>query len=483
MTSSDLLAQARQHLALKKIAPAIDCCLQILESEPHHEQALLTLAAIAAGQRDAASIERYSLKLLEAIPHQFVAYFFLGHAARLRGEHAKALEYYETACALNPADDTFFRFWLETATHLQKTDSYKTGADLVFVTASVLDNLGFNPDTPKEKALGGSESALIAMALKMSQRGHRVAVYCNCNKPGNYDGVIYRSNHEFAVANRLEEPKLLVVSRYDRFLEPPTRAGKKIFWAHDHAQTPLYNTSNRGHIPFDTLFALSRYHLVPWQQAYNLPSDKIFLTRNGFDPEIFKPGAVKREQIIFTSRFSRGLHEALLVFEKLKKLRPNLELAVCTYTKMARLEDDPEMAPFLERLQAPGIRFLRGLGKKELAQEIASSLFMLYPNTSFLETSCLAAIEAMACGCPVVTSSRGALAETVQDGEGGLVVPITENQADLVSLLTEASLKLLNNQELRQNLSGAARARAVNLYTWDRIADEWETFFKQEGNS
>lgn len=76
----------------------------------------------------------------------------------------------------------------------------------------------------------------------------------------------------------------------------------------------------------------------------------------------------------------------------------------------------------------------------------------------------LPALEAMAAGCAVVVSDRGALPEVV--GEAGLVVP---PEPDAVA---GALARVLEDRCLREHLGRAARRRAEG-FTWDRTAALW----------
>ena len=51
--------------------------------------------------------------------------------------------------------------------------------------------LRFNGNTINEKALGGSETYLTYISKEFASLGHDVRVYCNCDKPGIYDNVLY----------------------------------------------------------------------------------------------------------------------------------------------------------------------------------------------------------------------------------------------------------------------------------------------------
>jgi D-inositol-3-phosphate glycosyltransferase len=76
----------------------------------------------------------------------------------------------------------------------------------------------------------------------------------------------------------------------------------------------------------------------------------------------------------------------------------------------------------------------------------------------------MVALEAMACGTPVVASQVGGLAFLVQDGFTGYTVPVDE-PAELARRLTT----LLLDAGLRQQM-GSQAVRLAQDYAWDKIA-------------
>jgi glycosyltransferase involved in cell wall biosynthesis len=83
----------------------------------------------------------------------------------------------------------------------------------------------------------------------------------------------------------------------------------------------------------------------------------------------------------------------------------------------------------------------------------------------------LAAVEAMACGRPVVASAAGGLPEVVIDGETGLLVPAGD-----VDALRDALRALLSDPTLRRRLGEAARRRA-RLFTASAITTRIEQVY------
>jgi D-inositol-3-phosphate glycosyltransferase len=84
---------------------------------------------------------------------------------------------------------------------------------------------------------------------------------------------------------------------------------------------------------------------------------------------------------------------------------------------------------------------------------------------SFYESFGLVALEAMACGTPVVASRVGGLAGTVRDAETGYLIPwrCPEPFAERIELL-------LDNEELRRAFGQAAREQ-VERYRWGNVAE------------
>jgi len=77
----------------------------------------------------------------------------------------------------------------------------------------------------------------------------------------------------------------------------------------------------------------------------------------------------------------------------------------------------------------------------------------------------MVAREAMAYGRPVVATAVGGLADAVEDGVTGLLVPPRDPGA-----LRAALERLLGDPELRRTLGAAARARAAERFTWGAFA-------------
>lgn len=112
----------------------------------------------------------------------------------------------------------------------------------------------------------------------------------------------------------------------------------------------------------------------------------------------------------------------------------------------------------------PGVPIVRLVAPPdaELGALMAGAAAFCLPSLS--EGFGLTALEAMACGAPVVASDRGALPEVV--GEAGLLV------APEPAAIEEALARVLTDSALADRLRAAGHERAA-AFTWQRTADGW----------
>jgi len=92
---------------------------------------------------------------------------------------------------------------------------------------------------------------------------------------------------------------------------------------------------------------------------------------------------------------------------------------------------------------------------------------------SHYESFGMVALEAMACGTPVVASEVGGLAFLVQDGVTGFHFPADDPKA-----LSEKLITLIENKDLRTRMSRQA-AEIAKEYGWEKIATRIFSLYKR----
>ncbi|WP_446665875.1 glycosyltransferase family 4 protein [Flexivirga sp. B27] len=108
------------------------------------------------------------------------------------------------------------------------------------------------------------------------------------------------------------------------------------------------------------------------------------------------------------------------------------------------------------------VTFRSGLTDEELAELVASAAVQVIPSR--YEGFSIPAVEAMACGTPVVATDVGALPDLLADGVGRLV-PAGDAPA-----LGAAVAEVLSSPETAARMGAAGRTRAVTTYSWREVA-------------
>lgn len=114
------------------------------------------------------------------------------------------------------------------------------------------------------------------------------------------------------------------------------------------------------------------------------------------------------------------------------------------------------------------------LEPKDVAEELGRATVFALP--SFAEGLPIVIMEAMVNGCPVVASGISGVPELVEDGVTGVLVPPA--RADL---LADALADLLTDDDLRHEMSAAARSRVAHLHDGERQINLLVDSFERAG--
>jgi N-acetyl-alpha-D-glucosaminyl L-malate synthase BshA len=136
--------------------------------------------------------------------------------------------------------------------------------------------------------------------------------------------------------------------------------------------------------------------------------------------------------------------------------------------------DGPERASAQALARRLGLSdWVRFLGRQDSAEEIlaCADIFLL---PSELESFGLAALEAMACGVPVIGSDAGGLPEVVRHAETGYLLPVGD-----VDGMAARTVELLKDDERRRAMGQAGRRRAASLFGSERIVGQYERYYEK----
>lgn len=332
----------------------------------------------------------------------------------------------------------------------------------------------FHGNTLEEKPIGGVETAVIRLAKALDALGQEVTVLTPMVKPPPSRP---RYLHEARMGLVGSVDILIVVRGWEAFAMP-IKAKKKYLWTGD-SYTNVHTAGigdNRVVALFDGLLCVSNWQKEMLCSASGYPKKKVHILRNGVDLEEFSGSEQRvRKRLIYSSNPQRGLVYLPLVFLRLKQKHPDLELHVFSNAALFDMTWPPVVAgdmphhALLNLMKGlPGCTVHGTVLQKELAREFMKSSILAYPS-NFEETSCITVMEAQAAGCCVVTSSKGALAETV--GQGGIIVEGEPGSDAFLDKYTEAVDRLLTDDSLFHNLSQKALEQSIEC-DWKKRAAE-----------
>ena len=241
----------------------------------------------------------------------------------------------------------------------------------------------------------------------------------------------------------------------------------------------------------DWLVAATPAERIQLMWLYNAESRKIQTISPGVDVKQFYPiPRSKARQVIgipeedhfllFVGRIEplKGIDTLLQAIALLKARLPE-GLPKLSLSIIGGLEDEEDQSDEMKRLRTLReelglgelVTFLGAKSQETLQYYYSAAEAVVMP--SHYESFGMVALEAMACGTPVIASEVGGLAYLVQDGVTGFHVPTNDPMplADKIDLL-------LTSNVLQHEMSHAAHDWA-RQYSWQRIADRIEDLYTE----
>ena len=225
----------------------------------------------------------------------------------------------------------------------------------------------------------------------------------------------------------------------------------------------------------DGVTAVSRF--LKEKTITNYSCDKeIKVIPNFVDTDLYKPqvngdfkkhlAAENEKLLVHTSNFRvvKRVTDTIRIFEKIHDKIPS---------KLILVGDGPDRSECERLCRQIGLDDkVKFLGKQDAFVEIlTSSDIFLIPSQS--ESFGLAALEAMACGLPVISSSVGGLPELIRHNETGYIAEIGD-----IDRMAKYTLELLSNERKYKMFSDNARSRAVDVFDKSQVVPTYENYYK-----
>jgi glycosyltransferase involved in cell wall biosynthesis len=296
------------------------------------------------------------------------------------------------------------------------------------------DGVAFDGAMAEEGPLGGAETAFVALAEALAQRGHQVAVRNRCHTALCHKGVCWAPlSGEVPTAC-----DLYIGNRGHRVIGLIRKVGRRLFWLHNPADY-LKKPRNLWRLAWyrPTLVAAGAYHAatipcwLPCGGREIIPYGVLDRFRDATPREPPPPRA------IFTSNPLRGLDWLLdLWVARIAPALPEAELHI--YSGAA----------------------------------VMTARVMLYRGDPG-ETFCLALAEAQAMGVPAVVKPLGSAGERVIDGKTGRIAEDDDGFA-------AAAIAALRDDKTwrRWHLGALSNQRGLS---WDAVAARFEALMKCSG--
>jgi len=286
---------------------------------------------------------------------------------------------------------------------------------------------------------------------------------------------------------------------YDLYFEPnfipldEIKAKKVVVTVHDlsfylypqwHPKDRVYFFSKyflRNIKRADVIITVSHFIKQQMEQVFNFNGENIKVVYNGYDKNIFKHFDNDNKVILDEYLSEKNFPSKFILFVGSVEPRKNLKNLLLAYSVLPKSLTDEvklviagfhgwkneEIMSLLMKLKK-NVFYLGYISDEELAILYNSAVVFVYP--SFYEGFGLPNIEAMACGCPVITSDIPVMREIC--GDAACYVNPYE-----IESIKDGIIKVLEDEDFRNELVQKGFQRIKN-FSWEKSASEHLKIFK-----
>ena len=209
------------------------------------------------------------------------------------------------------------------------------------------------------------------------------------------------------------------------------------------------------------------------KEEFEVSKKKMVRIMNGIDLELFYPDSsvpkVPKKIVTVASADVplKGLDYLLKALKEVKKKYPEVSLSIIGERKKGGHTERLIKKMNLEKQ----INFFSNLSQSELRKTYCEAELAVIP--SLYEGFGFAAVEAMACGIPLISTSGGALPEVIKD-TGIIIEP--KSSKDIYNSI----LEFFSSPDLAKQYSEKALKRVNAKFSWKVIAKKYEELYLKE---
>lgn len=346
-------------------------------------------------------------------------------------------------------------------------------------------HLQYDAATPFTRPLGGTQSAVCYLAGALARRGHQVCIFNAVDEERSALGVTTRP------AARADAVGLY--NEFDVVIVPTVLVGRElraggvrtalVNWQHQSTTSSKARpaaTAGEGEA-WDRIVFVSENQRAAFRKTFSLDG---LVLRNAPSPSFsalpprsnyfFEGGRPPR--LFYCSAPGRGLDFLLFSFPTIRASLPDATLSIYSDQKIYQIGSErDEFAVYYEVARAlPGVDYFGSVPQAELASALFEADIWVYP-TLFVETSCIAMMEAGCAGCSLITSDVGALPET--SASFATLLKLTQTRSTWSEAFARAvveGVKTAYADPVAARAHLERQAAHFKSASWDDRAVEWE---------
>ena len=322
----------------------------------------------------------------------------------------------------------------------------------------------YDGNTPDEIGVGGGVTVRIRLGAALARLGHRVELLVNCPEAAVIDGVRY-------IPLESDPPQ-----KVDVLIHNTSGGGLDL--------TPAWSLPIRADLvgvmasgtagihgldleQFDTLFVPSNFIRKVVVERWQVPAERVMVMYNAIEAGLYRelravPGERDPFRVVYLGHPIKGLDAALGVFHQLRRMEPRTTLHIYGGKQLWGQQEDAIPAD-------EGVIFHGMIGQRELIRELSQAGFVLFLQ-EIEEAFGISLAESLRAGCICIASPVGAIAELVQDGVNGILLPGDHRSSAVQERAAQIILKFMKDEESMEEIRRSAQAFP---WTWDLMARAW----------
>jgi glycosyltransferase involved in cell wall biosynthesis len=351
---------------------------------------------------------------------------------------------------------------------------------LLFISYS---SIAMDVTLPEREPLGGSESCIAYLARQLAQNGHDVS-FAALLPPGTPERVL---GVRHLPQEAMRSAPFFQSADFDAIITLGTPAAAQdlkriaprafhVSWLHltpdQKAMAPL--AAMTPMIDCAVFVSETQRRMVGYRGAARVIGNGIAPAFENMFASADELRDAKENRAVYTSMPYRGLRLLVDVINAMQT-QTRFDVYSGMYTYRAPENNLPALYDLVGR--GPRTQYHAPVAQPALAAQLRSAAFLAYSCT-FVETYCIAALEAIAAGLKVVSTELGALEETTLGFADLLPITAEMSDDDVVTqyaALLERNIAAFLDQPEAWAEQRFMQSQAVNrLCSWRARAIEWE---------